>query len=97
MDKLRVGVQDVQAMAVRWHAQVAQLGGGAPPTVGLPCQPSAAAVNAGHAAIEVAASSLMGRMRDSAAKVVAADAGYIANETSSAAKLAAVASRVTEL
>jgi hypothetical protein len=73
MGMLRVNVDDVQVMAVRWHAQAAKLDFSAPPPVGLPCQLSAAAVNAGHAAVAVVADSLTGRVQASADKVAAAD------------------------
>jgi hypothetical protein len=91
MDTFRVGTEDVQMMAFRWRAQAATLGVSAPPPMGLSCQPSAAAVNAAHTAIATAAASLTARVRASAPKVAAADTGYLANEASSAAQLAAVA------
>lgn len=90
MDMLRAGVEDLQVMPVRWHAQAANLGVSAPAAAGLSCQASAAAVNAGHAAIAIATASLTGRVRASAAKVAAANTRYLANEASSAAQLAAV-------
>lgn len=91
MDTLRVGVEDVKVMAVRWHAHAAKLGAGAPPPVGLSCQPSAAAVSAGHAALAIAAASLTGRVQANATKVATADTRYLANEASSAGQLAAIA------
>src|SRR5438105_1867004 len=94
MDTLRVGVEDVQVMVVRWRAQAATLVASAPPSAGLSCQPSAAAVSAGHAAIATAAASLTGRVQSSATKVAAADTGYLANEASSARQLAAIADPV---
>jgi len=95
MDKLEMRVDDLPAMAAQWQSQVAQLT--TAPTLGLSCQPSAAAVDVGHTAIEVAAPSLMGQMEDGAAKVAADDAGYNAREAHSAAELAAVANWVTGL
>lgn len=94
MDTFQVGVEHVQVMAVRWHAQAAKLGISAPAPVGLPCQPSAAAVKAGHTVIATATASPTGRALASATKLAAAETAYLTNEASSAAQLAAVADPV---
>jgi hypothetical protein len=91
MAELRVGVEDLQMMFARWQAQAATLGVSAPPTLGLSCQPSALAVDAGHVAVEAAATSLRMRVQTGATKVAEADTRYVANEASSSAKLAAMA------
>lgn len=93
MEQLRVAVPAVQLMSVRWRAQVDELVAAVPPALELACQPSSGAVRAGHAAVGLAATSLMGRMRDSAAKVAAANSGYAANETNSAAEFVAIIHR----
>jgi hypothetical protein len=91
MTELRVGVADLQIMSVRWQTQAATLGVSAPPTLGLSCQPSAQAVNAGHAAVAAAATSLRTRVHTGATKVAEADTRYVTNEANSSAKLATVA------
>ncbi|WP_136624875.1 hypothetical protein [Mycobacterium attenuatum] len=90
MDMLRVGVGSVGMMALRWREQAAELVVNLPPLMELACQPSVAAVNAGHVAVAIAADSLTGRVESTAARVATGDARYIANETTSASELAAV-------
>lgn len=96
MDILRAATEDIRLTARRWHAQCAALGVDPPRSAGLPCQSSAAAVNAAHAAITIAAASLTGRVQASATKVAQANTGYRANEAKSAAQIAAVADRARD-
>lgn len=86
---LRVGVDDLRALAGRWRASAGELAVPAPFEAGLPFQASAAAVNAGNADIAAAALALSARLHTGAAKVAAADAGYVANEGRSASLLGA--------
>jgi hypothetical protein len=88
VEKLQVDVAAVQVMAGRWQAQAADLGAGATPGLGLSCQASAAAVNTAHAETAVTTAAMTRRVQTTAAKVAAADTGYVANEANSAAKLA---------
>jgi len=90
---LRVDTSGVQAIANRWQAFSGDLSGGGESRVapGLPCQRSAAAMNAGHADVTAGTAVLAGRLLAGAARVAEADRGYTANEADSAATLAAVA------
>jgi len=88
----RVDTAGVQAIASRWRAFSGDLGGGEFGVVpGLPCQPSAAAMNAGHADVTAGTAVLAGRLLAGVARVAEADRGYTDNEADSAAMLAAVA------
>lgn len=80
----------LRMLSGRWQINAAQLRVTTPPQSGMPCQPSATAVNAGHAAIEMAAASLVDRMTDNATRVAAAGVEYTANEGNSAQQFAAV-------
>lgn len=90
---LRVDTAGLQAIARRWRTFSGDLSGGGESGVvpGLPCQPSAAAMNAGHADVTAGTAVLAGRLLAGAAWVAEADRGYTANEADSAAMLAAVA------
>ena len=95
---LRVETAGVQMMASRWGALVGELNGTiAPAGLGLSCQASAAAVNAAYGDIKGFITALAARVTDRAAKAAEADTGYIANETSSANQLAALARPVTDV
>lgn len=86
---------ELRMLSGKWHLQAAQLRVTTPPQSGLSCQPSAAAVNGGHAAVELAAAGLIDRMTDVATRVTAADAGYSATEAVSAEAFATVGRRGT--
>jgi hypothetical protein len=89
---LRVDTSGVQAIASRWRAFSGDLSGGESRVVpGLPWQPSATAMNAGHADVTAGTAVLAGRLLAGAARVTEADRGYTANEADSSAMLAAVA------
>lgn len=89
---LRVDTAGVQMVASRWGALVGELNGTiAPAGLGLSCQASAAAVQAVFGDIEGFITTLAARVTDRATKVMEADTGYAANETSSANQLAALA------
>lgn len=93
---LRVDTAGVQVMASRWQAFTSDLSGGSEPGagLGLSCQPSAAAMDAGHADVTAGTIVLAGRLLAGAARVAEADTGYTANEADSATTLAAVADSV---
>lgn len=93
MDRLEVPSAELRMLSGKWHSQTAQLRVTPPPKSGLSCQPSAAAVNGGHAAVELAAAGLIDRMTDVATRVAAADAGYSAREAISAEAFSTVGSR----
>jgi hypothetical protein len=90
---LRVDSGGVREMAGRWQALAGDLSGGGKPgaSLGLSCQPSAAAMNAGHAGVTAGTAVLAARLLAGAAQVVVADTGYATNEANSAATLAAMA------
>jgi hypothetical protein len=93
---LRVNAAGVQEMAGRWEALAGDLSGGIGrgAGLGLSCQPSAAAMNAGHADVTAGTAVLAARLLAAAAGVAVADTGYAANEANSTAALAAVADPV---
>jgi hypothetical protein len=90
---LRVDMTGLRAIASRWRAFTGDLSGGGESGVvlGLPCQPSAAAMHAGHADVTAGTAALIGRLLAGAARVGEAGRGYSANEADSAAMLAGVA------
>jgi hypothetical protein len=91
IQKLRVDIAAVRAMAGRWDGVTGELGEALPPTgLGLAYQPSAAAVNAAHAAVARYERSLVARMHAGASHVAEADSRYGANEAHSVRELAAV-------
>jgi hypothetical protein len=94
---LRVETAGLQIMASRWGALVGELNGTiAPAGLGLSCQASAAAVNAAGSDIKGFVTTLAAKVAARATKVMEADTGYAANETSSANQLAALAEPVTD-
>ena len=90
---LRVDTAGLQAIASRWRAFTGDpnRGGESGGVPGLPCQPTAAAMNAGHADVTAGTAVLAGRLLAGVARVVEADRGYTANEADSAAMLSLVA------
>lgn len=95
---LRVDTASVQAMATRWGTWVGDLGTATTPkALGLPCQPSATAVDSAHAEVTAFSAALAARVDARAADVADADTHYIANETRSAGQLATVAHSVTSV
>ena len=89
---VRVDTAGMRAMAARWGASVGELKETvAPAGLGLSCQPSAVAVNAGHADIAFFTAALANRVRTRAIHVAEAESRYLANEADSANELAAVA------
>ena len=88
---LRVDTAGVHIMADRWRVVAGDLSGGAEPAAGLslPCQPSAAAVTAGHADVIAGTAVLAERLLAGAARVALAHTWYLENEAHSAATLAA--------
>jgi len=94
VDKLRVNVDGVRAMAERWHAHGDKLSASAAPATGQSHQPSALAMDAGHADVAAASAILTGRVRMTAAKAGLADSRYVQTETESAKRLATIAPRI---
>ncbi|ETA93990.1 hypothetical protein MOKP4_17510 [Mycobacterium avium subsp. hominissuis] len=90
MDRLEVTSAELRMLSGKWHTNAARLRVATPPPSGMSYQPSAVAVDAAHAAVEVAANSLIGRMTETATKVAAADISYTANEADSAEKMSAI-------
>jgi hypothetical protein len=90
---LRVDTAGLHAIASRWRAFTGDLNGGGESGLvpGLPCQPTAAAMNAGHADVTAGTAVLAGRLLAGVARVVEADRGYTADEADSAAMLSLVA------
>ena len=94
--QLRLDTAGVQAMATRWGVSVGELDETvAPAGLGLSCQASAAAVNAAHADTTAFTAALAARVASRATHIAEAGTRYIADETSSANELAAVAHPVT--
>ena len=88
MERLQVDTQGVRVMAARWGALTRNLSGDMPVGLGLPCQPSAAAMDAGQADVAVVMAGLTGQLQARATKVSTADSRYAANEAGSADLLA---------
>lgn len=93
MSGFEVASAELRMLCGKWQTHATRLRVATPPQSGLPCQPSAAAVHLAHLAVEVAMSSLIGRMTDTAARVATADTRYTANEADSAEELGAVGRR----
>ncbi len=78
-------------MATRWGASAGDLNKVvAPSGLGLPCQTSAAAVDAAHAAVLAFTAGLALRVDGHASGVTRADANYLAQEADATSALAAV-------
>ena len=94
---LRVDTTGIRAMADQWQVVAGDLRGGAEPGagLGLPCQPSAEAVTAGHADVMACTTVLAGRLLAGASRTALADTRYLEDQADSAATLAAVADPVT--
>jgi hypothetical protein len=89
--ELHVDTAGVHAMAARWGASVGDLNETAAPTgLGLPCQTSAAAVNAAHIDVTAFTAGLATRVGERASGVVQADLSYLFQEAASTAAVAAV-------
>jgi hypothetical protein len=90
---LRVDTAGVRVIADRWQVLAGDLRRGAElgTGLGLPCQPSAAAVTAGHADVVACTAVLAQRLLAGAARVAFADTRYLENDAQSAATLTSVA------
>jgi hypothetical protein len=86
MKPLRVS-DALQAAADRCSALAAQVDAGAPPASGSPSQPSAAAMMAGHTAVQAAAEAMTGRLVATGTKVSTATVSYHEQDDRSAAAL----------
>jgi len=93
---LRVDPAALRLMADRWQVLAGDLSGVGEPVeqLGLSCQPSTAAVTAGHADIAACTAALAERLLGGVARVAVAESRYAANEADSATTLAAVADPV---
>ncbi|WP_082974718.1 hypothetical protein [Mycobacterium sp. E3247] len=87
---IQVDVEQLIAAASQWHAVGAELGVVGVPSPGRPFQPTSAAVGGVHAAICIAAATLSARAHETASAVEAGAGGYVANEATAAAEMAAV-------
>jgi hypothetical protein len=86
-----VNTAAVETMASGWGVLVGELNAlVSPPTVGLSCQPSAAAVTVAHANTAAFTEALAAQVRVRATHAVAAGQGHLVNEANSAAELGAV-------
>ncbi|BCO91354.1 hypothetical protein MINTM015_46110 [Mycobacterium paraintracellulare] len=95
---LRVDTAGLQAMASRWGSSVEGLNATvAPAARGLPCQASAAAVNAAHIDVTAFTAGLATQMGAHVTGVAQGNTSYLTAEADSAAKLAAVAHPVTSV
>jgi hypothetical protein len=77
----------IQSAAGLCSAAAAQVAAGAPPPSGSPSQPSAAAMTAGHAAVEAAAVKVAARLQSTGTKVSEAGVSYHEQDAHSAAAL----------
>jgi hypothetical protein len=78
----------MQSAAGLCSANAAKVGAGAPPMSGSPSQPSAAAMTAGHAAVEAAAAAMTARLQATGIKISEARVSYHEQDARSAAALA---------
>ncbi len=90
MGNLRATTDELHATANGWHALTGELTGTAPSVSGLSFQPSAAGVDAIHAAAAKASSVLTARTLMTAAKTTSAAMAYSNNEATSADRLNAL-------
>jgi hypothetical protein len=86
MKPLRV-TDALQAAADRCAPLAAQVDAGAAPASGSPSQPSAAAMSAGHTAVQAAATAMATRLQATGVKVSAAAVSYDEQDDRSAAAL----------
>jgi hypothetical protein len=86
MKPLRVS-DAMQSAAARCKALAAQIDAGAPPASGSPSQPSAAAMSAGHAAVQAATKAMTARLQATGTKVSEASISYHEQDARSAAAL----------
>jgi hypothetical protein len=86
MKPLRVS-DALQSAAGRCSALAAQVDAGAPPAAGSPSQPSAAAMTAGHTAVQAAATAMAARLQATGTKVSTAVVSYREQDDRSAAAL----------
>jgi len=90
-----VDVHGVRALTERWHAHADTLSANAAPSTGLSSQPSAFAMNAGHADVATASATLADRVRMTATKAGLADTRYVQTEAESVKRIAAIYPRNT--
>lgn len=88
--ELRIDVTQLKAAASQWRELSTRLSVLAPPSPGQPFQPTTAAVGGAHAAVGLAAAVLTARTQATTGAVVAGAAGYVNNEATAAAEMAAV-------
>lgn len=87
---LRIDVNQLTETAGQWSALSAELGVRAAPSLGHSFQPTTAAVGSVQIAVGFAAAVLTSRTQATASAVEAGAAGYVNNEVTSAAEMAAV-------
>ncbi len=91
--ELRVDVRQLGATARQWREFSTELAVLAPPSQGRPFQPTAAAVGGVHTAVGLAAATLAARTQATTGAVEAGAAGYVTNEATAVAEMAAVPRR----
>jgi hypothetical protein len=77
----------IQSAAGLCSALAAQVDAGAPPMSGSPSQPSAAAMTAGHAAVETAAAAMTARLQATGTKFSETGVSYHEQDARSASAL----------
>ncbi|MHA7652854.1 hypothetical protein ACX9NE_24925 [Mycobacterium sp. ML4] len=90
--QLRIDVQQLPSTAGQWSKRNTELAVLEPPSPGPPFQPNTAAVGSAHEAVDAASAALTTHATASAAEAGAM--GYVSNETTAAAEMAAVAARL---
>ena len=87
MGILRAATHELHATANGWHTLADELTGSAPTLPALSFQPSAAAVAAIHAGVDIASGVLAARTVNTAAETTSAATAYLENDATSAVML----------
>ncbi|KAA1247775.1 hypothetical protein F0Q45_22270 [Mycobacterium simiae] len=88
--QLRIDVSQLRATGSQWRELCTELNVLGPPSQGQPFQPTTAAVGSVHAAVGLAAAKSSARAQVTISAVEAGAAGYVGNEATAAAEMAAV-------
>ncbi len=91
---LRLDAHELHDRSNQWSERSADLAVVAPPSPGLPFQPTTSAVGSAHTAVELAAAALTARIQATFVAVAAGAAGYVGSEATATADVAAVRSRM---
>ncbi|ORB84116.1 hypothetical protein B1987_10270 [Mycobacterium kansasii] len=93
-DRLRIDVPQLEGVASQWGQRSLELAVLAPPSLGQPFQRTTAAVCCAYAAVELAAAALLARTQATTGTVQTGAAGYVGNEATAAAEMAAARPRL---